>query len=92
MNLDGAFATILAPSLYDLVWSIPLLLGPVLVALVAVALVVLVRVALVGRRALAATAVLDEARLELVRERTARLRAGLRDDLAGEDGVGGPAA
>jgi uncharacterized protein (DUF58 family) len=82
--------SILMPALYDLVWSIPLLLGLALVALAAVALVVLVRVALAGRRTLVATAELDEARLELVRERTARLRAGLPD--AGEAEAADPAA
>jgi uncharacterized protein (DUF58 family) len=90
--MDGAYDSILMPSVYDLIWSIPLLLGTVLVALVAVALVVLVRVALVGRRTLAATAALDEARLELVRERTARLRAGLGDDVADDAGAAGPIA
>ncbi|WP_237581991.1 hypothetical protein [Clavibacter phaseoli] len=65
------------PTAFDVVWSIALLAAIALVALVAVALVVVVRVALAGRGALAATAALDEARLELVRERTARLRAGL---------------
>ncbi|MBP2456799.1 hypothetical protein ABID70_002323 [Clavibacter michiganensis] len=65
------------PTAYDAAWSISLLAALALVALVAVALVVAVRVALAGRRTLAVTAALDEARLELVRERTARLRAGL---------------
>lgn len=83
--MDGTSDSILLPSAYDLVWSIPLLLGLVLAALAAVALVALVRVALAGTRTLAATARLDEARLELMRERTARLRAGLAD-------VGGDAA
>nr|WP_228494866.1 hypothetical protein [Clavibacter sp. VKM Ac-2873] len=61
-----------------------------MVALGAVLLVVLVRVALDGRRTLAATSALDEARIELVRERTARLRAGLPD--AAGPGAEDPAA
>ena len=77
--MDGTDDSILVPSGYDLIWSLPLLMGIALAALGAVALVALVRVALAGRRTLAATAALDEARLELVRERTARLRAGLPD-------------
>ena len=83
--MDGTTDSILMPNAYDLVWSIPLLLGVALVALAAVALVALVRVALAGTRALVATDALDEARIELVRERTARLRAGLAD------AAGGPA-
>ncbi|WP_440695747.1 hypothetical protein [Clavibacter nebraskensis] len=71
--------SILLPTAYDVVWSISLLVVVALLALGAVLLVLLVRVALTGRRTLAATAALHEARLELVRERTARLRAGLLD-------------
>ncbi|OQJ64370.1 hypothetical protein FGG90_11600 [Clavibacter tessellarius] len=70
------------PSGYDVVWSLSLLVVVALLALGAVALVVLIRVALAGRRTLAATAALGEARLELARERAARLRAGWPD--AGE--------
>ncbi|WP_307858730.1 hypothetical protein [Clavibacter michiganensis] len=72
----------LLPSGYDVVWSLSLLVVVALLALGAVALVVLIRVALAGRRTLAATAALGEARLELARERAARLRAGWPD--AGE--------
>ena len=72
----------LLPSGYDVVWSLSLLVVVALLALGAVALVVLFRVALAGRRTLAATAALGEARLELARERAARLRAGWPD--AGE--------
>ena len=75
--MGGTSDSVLLPTAYDAVWSIALLAALALVALVAVALVVVVRVALAGRLTLAATAELDEARLELVRERTARLRAGL---------------
>ncbi|RII92955.1 hypothetical protein, partial [Clavibacter californiensis] len=71
--------SILLPTAYDIGWSIVLVVAVALVALGAVLLVVLVRVAFGGRRTLAASAALDEARLELVRERTARLRAGLPD-------------
>ncbi|MFT2693329.1 hypothetical protein [Clavibacter zhangzhiyongii] len=81
--MDDTYDSILLPAGYDVLWSISLLVTFALVALGAVLVVVLVRVALAGRRRLAATAALDEARLELVRERTARLRAGLPD-------VGGP--
>jgi hypothetical protein len=88
--MGGTSDSILLPTAYDAVWSISLLLAFALVGLVAVALVVLVRVALAGRRTLAATAALDEARLELTRERTARLRAGLPD--AGGVDPGDPAA
>jgi hypothetical protein len=77
--VDGTDDSILLPSAYDVLWSISLLVPVALVALGAVLLVLLVRVALAGRRALVATAVLDEARIELVRERTATLRAGLPD-------------
>jgi len=73
---------VLLPSGYDVVWSLSLLVVVALLALGAVALVVLIRVALAGRRTLAATAALGEARLELARERAARLRAGWPD--AGE--------
>ncbi|MBM7412279.1 Flp pilus assembly protein TadB [Clavibacter michiganensis] len=77
--MGGTSDSILLPTAYDVVWSIALLVAVALVALGAVLLVVLVRVALAGRRTLAASAALDDARLELVRERTARLRAGLPD-------------
>jgi hypothetical protein len=77
--MDGTDDSILLPTFFDVWWSAPVLLGIVLAALGAVALVALVRVALAGRRTLSAAAALDEARLELVRERTARLRAGLPD-------------
>ncbi|WP_043676243.1 hypothetical protein [Clavibacter michiganensis] len=77
--MDGTNDSILLPTAYDVVWSIALLVVVALVAIGALLLVLLVRVALVGRRTLAATAALDEARIELVRERTARLRAGLPD-------------
>jgi hypothetical protein len=77
--VDGTDDSILLPSAYDVLWSISLLVPVALVALGAVLLVLLVRVALAGRRALVATAALDEARIELVRERTATLRAGLPD-------------
>lgn len=75
--MDDTYESILLPTAYDVVWSVALLVVVALVALGAVLLVLLVRVALAGRPTLAATAALDEARLELVRERTARLRAGL---------------
>ncbi|MBF4617859.1 hypothetical protein ITJ44_07205 [Clavibacter sp. VKM Ac-2873] len=78
------------PTAYDIGWSLALLAAVALVALGAVLLVVLVRVALDGRRTLAATSALDEARIELVRERTARLRAGLPD--AAGPGAEDPAA
>ncbi|MWJ14131.1 hypothetical protein [Clavibacter michiganensis] len=77
--MGGSSDSILLPTAYDAVWSIALLMAVAMVALAAVLIVVLVRVALAGRRTLAASAALDEARLELVRERTARLRAGLPD-------------
>ncbi|MFD2340519.1 hypothetical protein ACFSM7_09310 [Clavibacter michiganensis subsp. tessellarius] len=80
--MDGRYDSILLPSGYDVVWSLSLLVVVALLALGAVALVVLIRVALAGRRTLAATAALGEARLELARERAARLRAGWPD--AGE--------
>jgi len=80
--VDGRYDSILLPSGYDVVWSLSLLVVVALLALGAVALVVLIRVALAGRRTLAATAALGEARLELARERAARLRAGWPD--AGE--------
>jgi hypothetical protein len=76
--------SILLPAAYDVFWSISLLVVVALLALGAVLLVLLVRVALAGRRTLAATAALHEARLELVRERTARLHARL-PDAAGAD-------
>ncbi|AJW77802.1 hypothetical protein [Clavibacter michiganensis] len=71
--------SILLPAAYDVVWSIVTV--AVIVGFV-IALVVLVRFARAGRRARAASAALDEARLELVRERTARLRAGQPADPA----------
>ena len=80
--MDGRYDSVLLPSGYDVVWSLSLLVVVALLALGAVALVVLIRVALAGRRTLAATAALGEARLELARERAARLRAGWPD--AGE--------
>ncbi|OUE19005.1 hypothetical protein BFL36_13255 [Clavibacter michiganensis] len=80
--MDGTYDSILLPTGYDVVWSVSLLVIVALLALVAVVLVVLIRVALAGRRTLAATAALGEARLELVRERAAQLRAGRTD--AGE--------
>ena len=88
--MDGTPDSILLPTAYDIGWSIALFVAVALVALGAVLLVVVVRVALGGRRTLASTAALDEARLELVRERTARLRAGLPD--AGGMGPEDPAA
>ncbi|MFT2693328.1 hypothetical protein [Clavibacter zhangzhiyongii] len=57
-----------------------------LVALSVVATVVLIRLALTARRTLVVTTALQEARLELVREQTARLQA---DD---GDQPGGPYA
>jgi uncharacterized membrane protein YgcG len=57
-----------------------------LVALGVLALVVVIRLALTARRALLVTTELQEARLELIREQTARLQA---DD---GDGDGGPYA
>jgi uncharacterized membrane protein YgcG len=59
-----------------------------LVALGVLALVVLIRLALTARRALLVTTELQEARLELIREQTARLQA---DDGDG-DADGGPYA
>ncbi|MFT2753037.1 hypothetical protein [Clavibacter sp. Sh2088] len=81
--MGGSDDSILLPTAYDVFGSVAVLVTIALVAVGAVLLVLLVRVALAGRRTLVATAALDEARLELVRERTARLRAGLPD-------VGGP--
>ncbi|KZC95795.1 MULTISPECIES: hypothetical protein [Clavibacter] len=78
------------PTAYDVFGSGVLLVFVALLVLVAVALIVIIRVALAGRRTLAATAALGEARLELARERTARLRAGLPD--APGAGGGDPAA
>ncbi|MBF4621491.1 hypothetical protein [Clavibacter sp. VKM Ac-2542] len=57
-----------------------------LVALSVVATVVLIRLAIVARRTLLVTTELQEARLELIREQTARLQA---DD---EDAASGPYA
>jgi predicted Holliday junction resolvase-like endonuclease len=51
-----------------------------------VATVVLIRLALVARRTLLVTTSLQEARLELIREQTARLQA----DDGDADGNGGP--
>ncbi|MEJ1815965.1 hypothetical protein DOU09_15030 [Clavibacter michiganensis subsp. michiganensis] len=68
--------SILLPAAYDVVWSV---VAVVVIVAIVIALVALVRFARAGRRARAASAALDEARLELVRERTARLRAGLPD-------------
>ena len=50
-----------------------------LVALGVLALVVLIRLALAARRTLVATTALQEARLELIREQTARLQADAPD-------------
>jgi hypothetical protein len=58
------------------------------VALGVLALVVLIRLALTARRALLVTTELQEARLELIREQTARLQA----DDGDADGDGGPYA
>jgi len=77
--MGGSDDSILVPTPYDVWWSLPLLLGIALTVLAVVALVALIRVGLAGRRTLAATAALGEARLELARERAARLRAGLPD-------------
>ncbi|WP_175345463.1 hypothetical protein [Clavibacter tessellarius] len=60
-----------------------------LVVLSIVATVVLIRLALVARRTLLVTTSLQEARLELIREQTARLQA---DDDGDADGNGGPYA
>ncbi|OUE23803.1 hypothetical protein [Clavibacter michiganensis] len=83
----GATPSILLPAAYDVIWSIVTIV--VIVAIV-IALVALVRFAHADRRARDASAALDEGRLELVRERTARLRAGLPD--AGAAGPEDPAA
>ena len=80
--MDGTYDSILLPTAYDVFGTVAVLVVVALLALGAVALVVLIRVALAGRRTLAATAALGEARLELARERAARLRAGWPD--AGE--------
>ncbi|QIS40278.1 hypothetical protein [Clavibacter capsici] len=66
--------SILLPAAYDVVWSV---VTVAVIVGVVIGLVVLIRFLRAGRRAWAASAALDEARLELVRERTARLRAGL---------------
>ncbi len=79
--------SILLPAAYDVGWSV---VAVVVIVAIVIALVALVRFARAGRRARAASAALDEARLELVRERTARLRAGL-PDTGGVD-PGDPAA
>ena len=61
-----------------------------LIALGVLALVVLIRLALTARRTLLVTTELQEARLELIREQTARLQA---DDRDGDgDAAGGPYA
>ncbi|QOD43858.1 hypothetical protein [Clavibacter zhangzhiyongii] len=78
--MDDTYDSIVLPTGYDVVWSIVTVV--VLVAIV-IALVALSRSLRAGHRARVASAALDEARLELVRDRTARLRAGLPD-------VGGP--
>jgi type II secretory pathway pseudopilin PulG len=81
--------SILLPAAYDVVWSV---VTVVVIVVIVIALVVLVRFARAGRRARAASAALDEARLELVRERTARLRAGLPDAPGASVGDGDPTA
>jgi hypothetical protein len=67
-----------------------------LVALAIVATVVLIRLALTARRTLLVTTTLQEARLELIREQTARLQADDGDEPAGPYAPGtgpvGPAA
>jgi hypothetical protein len=67
-----------------------------LVALAVVATVVLIRLALTARRTLLVTSTLQEARLELIREQTARLQADDADEPAGPYAPGtapvGPAA
>ncbi len=62
---------------FGLTWY--LFVSLAVVVLVVVLAVVLIRLALAARRTLLITTTLQEARLELVRERTARLRAGLPD-------------
>ncbi|KAF0257546.1 hypothetical protein [Clavibacter michiganensis] len=61
-----------------------------LVALSVVATVVLIRLALTARRTLLVTTTLQEARLELVREQTARLQADDGDEPAGPYAPGAP--
>ncbi|UKF80541.1 hypothetical protein [Clavibacter californiensis] len=67
-----------------------------LVALSVVATVVLIRLAIVARRTLLVTTELQEARLELIREQTARLQADDGDAASGPYAPGagpvGPAA
>ncbi len=63
-----------------------------LVALSVVATVVLIRLALTARRTLLVTTTLQEARLELVREQTARLQADDGDEPAGPYAPGAPGA
>jgi heme exporter protein D len=54
-----------------------------LVAIAVVAIVVLIRLALTARRTLLVTTTLQEARLELIREQTARLQADDGDEPSG---------
>jgi hypothetical protein len=54
-----------------------------LVAIAVVAIVVLIRLALTARRTLLVTTTLQEARLELIREQTARLQADDGDEPGG---------
>ncbi len=63
-----------------------------LVALSVVATVVLIRLALTARRTLLVTTTLQEARIELVREQTARLQADDGDEPAGPYAPGAPGA
>jgi hypothetical protein len=90
--MDGTYDSILVPAVYDVWWSGVLLVLVALLVLAAVALLALIRVGLAARRTLAATAELGEARLELARERAARLRAGLPDVPGAAAGDGDPAA
>lgn len=76
--------SILLPAAFDVVWSV---VTVAVIVVVVIAVVVLARFARAGRRAREASAALDEGRIELVRARTARLRAGLPDaDGAGPEG------
>jgi hypothetical protein len=63
-----------------------------LVALSVVATVVLIRLALTARRTLVVTTMLQEARLELIREQTARLQADDGDGDGDGDEPSGPYA
>jgi hypothetical protein len=63
-----------------------------LVALSVVATVVLIRLALTARRTLVVTTTLQEARLELIREQTARLQADDGDGDGDGDEPSGPYA